>query len=177
MRADDRAVPSSTRRYGSNQRWLLKALREVAHEVEQLVSGLDADTLTRRPAAAGLREEWSIVEVVGFLRDSEREDLQAVHALCARDGARLPERRAHLGPGEGSYGHDELPELLWDFALLRDELLWALQTAGPGWEHAGVHPYRGEVSLSQFVHEINERDLEAMWRLRQLRESLPARTR
>ena len=170
-------MSSSTRRYGSNQRWLLKALREVAHEVEQLVSGLDTETLMRRPPATGVREEWSMVELVGFLRDSEREDLQAVQALSARDGVRLPERRAHLGPGERSYRRDDLPELLWDFATLREELLWTLQIAGPGWGHAGVHPYRGEVTLSQFVHEINERDLEAMWSLRQLREAAPAGVR
>ncbi len=166
----------STRRYGSNQRWLLKALREVAHEVERLASGLDAETLTRRPAATGLGEEWSMIEVVAFLRDSEREDLRAVQALSARDGARLPERRAHLGPGEHAYRRDDLPELLWDFATLREELLWTLQIAGAGWEHVGVHPYRGEVTFSQLVHEINERDLEAMWSLRRLREAVRARS-
>ncbi len=170
-------MAGSTRRYGSNQRWLLKALREVAHEVEQLASGLDAETLMRRPPAASVGEHWSMIEVVGFLRDSEREDLRAVQALSAREGVRLPERRAHLGPGEHAYRRDDLPELLWDFAALREELLWTLQTAGPGWEHVGVHPYRGKVTLSQFVHEINERDLGAMWSLRQLREAAPAAIR
>ena len=68
----------TTRRYGSNQRWLMKALREVAHEVEQLVSGLPDAALRLRPAGDGLREEWSMIEFVGFLRDSEREDLRAV---------------------------------------------------------------------------------------------------
>ena len=163
-------MPPSTRRYGSNQRWLIKALREVAHEVEQLASGLPDAQLRRRPAGDGLREEWSMIEVVGFLRDSEREDLRAVQSLIARDGAPLPERRAHLGPGEHEYRSADLPELLWDFATLREDLLWSLHLAGPEWEHAGVHPYRGEVSLSQYVHEITERDLEAMWSLRRLRE-------
>ena len=58
----------------------------------------------------------------------------------------------------------------WLLKALREGLLWTLQTAGIGWEHAGRHPYRGEVSLSEYVHEINERDLEAMWNLRWLRE-------
>ena len=126
--------------------------------------------------AAGLREDWSIVEVVGFLRDSEQEDLRAVQTLSSRDGARLPERRAHLGPGERAHRAGDLPELVWDFATLREELLWTLQTAGPGWEHTGVHPYRGEVTLSQYVREINERDQEAMWGLRRLREAARARS-
>lgn len=170
-------MPASTRRYGSNQRWLMKALREVAHEVEQLVQGLPDDALRRRPPGDGLREEWSMIEVVGFLRDSEREDLRAVQAIVARDGARLRERRAHLGPGEGAYESADLGELLWDFAMMREELLWVLHAAGPGWDHVGTHPYRGEVSLGEFVHEINERDLDAMWSLRRLRDGATAGVR
>ena len=164
----------STRRYGSNQRWLMKALREVAHEVGGLVAGLPDDALRRRPPAEGLREAWSIVETVGFLRDSEREDLRAVRAMLARDGARLAERRAHLLPGEGAHAAADVRELLWDFASLREELLWELEWAGPAWERRGFHPHRGEVSFADYVHEINERDLDAMWSLRRLREEAGA---
>ncbi len=168
-------MPTSTRRYGSNQRWLLKALREVAHEVQQLTHGLDDAILTRRPPPeAGLREDWSILEIVGFLHDSEEEDVRSVHAICARSGARLAERRAHLGPGERRYRLEQFQHLLWGFASLREELLWTLQWAEGSWEHHGVHRHRGEVTLDQFVHEINERDLDAMWSLRRLREAAPA---
>ena len=152
----------------------MKALREVAHEVGQLVYGLPEDALRRHPPGEGLREQWSIVETVGFLRDSEREDLRAVQAMLQRDGARLPVRRAHLLPAEGGYESAGVDELLWDFASLREELLWELEWAGPLWERRGVHPYRGEVSLSDYVHEINERDLDAMWSLRRLREEAEA---
>ncbi|MCY3583118.1 MAG: hypothetical protein OXH44_11150, partial [Chloroflexi bacterium] len=72
----------------------MKALREVAHEVGELVAGLPEEALRRRPPGEGLREEWSIVETVGFLRDSEREDLRAVQAMVRRDGAALREPRA-----------------------------------------------------------------------------------
>ena len=169
---NDRAVRTSTRRYGSNPRWLLKALREVAHEVQQLTWDIDDALLTRRPPPeTGLREDWSILEIVGFLRDSEAEDLRAVQAICARSGARLTERRAHLGPGERSYRLEDFRNLLWEFSSLREELLWTLQWADSAWEHKGIHPHRGEVTLNQFVHEINERDLEAMWSLRRLCEA------
>ena len=168
----------STRRYGPNSRWLLKALREVAHEIAELASGPGGEALTRRPAPSGLREPWSIVELVAFLRDSEAEDLRAVRRLCARDGAPLPERRAHLGPGERPRRADDLPGLLHGFLELRGELLWTLREAGPAWRHAGVHPHRGEVTLGRYVHEIAERDLDALWSLRRLREeeeaALPA---
>ena len=165
-------MPTSSRRYGPNRRWLLKALREVAHEVQQLTWGIDDAILTRRPPPeTGLREDWSILETVGFLRDSEAEDLRAVQAICARSGAPLPERRAHLGPGERRYRLEQFQDLLWGFASLREELLWTLQWAEAAWEHHGVHRHRGEVTLNQFVHEINERDLEAMWTIRRLCEA------
>ena len=168
-------MPTSSKRYGSNQRWLLKALREVAHEVQQLTWGLDESVLTRRPPPeAGLREDWSILEIVGFLRDSEEEDLRAVQAICDRSGAPLPERRAHLGPGERRYRLEEFRNLLYGFASLREELLWTLQWADRAWDHHGVHRHRGEVTLGEYVHEINERDLEAMWSLRRLCEAAPA---
>ena len=173
--ANDGAVATSTRRYGSNRRWLLKALREVAHEVQQLTWGLDEAILTRRPPQeTGLREDWSILEIVGFLHDSEEEDLRSVRAICDRSGTRLAERRAHLGPGERRYRLEQFRDLLWGFASLREELLWTLQWADAAWEHHGVHRHRGEVTLDQFVHEINERDLEAMWSLRSLCEAAPA---
>ena len=151
---NDRAVRTSTRRYGSNPRWLLKALREVAHEVQQLTWDID-DALLTRPPAAGDRAARGLVDP----RDrrlpagSEAEDLRAVQAICARSGARLPERRAHLGPGERSYRLEDFRNLLWEFSSLREELLWTLQWADSAWEHKGIHPHRGEVTLNQFVHE------------------------
>lgn len=160
----------STRHYGSTQRYLLKALREVAHQVEGLVVDLDERQLTWRPAD----DEWCAKEIVAFLRDSEREDLNAVRAIIARDGARVEERRALYGPAEHDYRSAHIEELWWDFAALRDELVWELRSAGAGWEHSGRHPYAGRVTLEQWVHEISDRDLEATWKLRSLREHVQA---
>lgn len=159
-----------TRRYGSNARWLLKALREVAGEIERLAVSFDERALHWRPAAG----EWSAIEIVGFLRDSEREDLHAVRAMLRRDGATIDERRAHLGPGERDYSAVRAPELVWEFLSLREELVWELYEVGSAWEHRGNHPHRGEVTLGQYLHEVNERDLEAMWMLRQRAEALTA---
>ena len=99
-----------------------------------------------------------------------------MQAICDRSGAPLPERRAHLGPGEQRYRLEEFRDLLYGFASLREELLWTLQWAGSAWDHRGLHRHRGAIPLDQFVHEINERDLEAMWSLRRLCEAAPARS-
>ena len=165
---------SPARRRDPGRRWLLKALRETAHEIGRLAAALPPEALHRRPPASGVREAWTAIEVACFLRHSEREDLAAVRAVLARDGAPLPERRAHLAPGEGAHGAAGLDELLWDYAEAREELLWEIELAGREWEHAGVHPHRGAIALAAWVREVHERDLEALWSLRRLREEAAA---
>jgi hypothetical protein len=157
--------------YGDNRRFLMKALREVGHRIEELVYGLGDHDLSERPP----NEEWCIKEVVGFLRDAEREDLRAVNAMIRRDGARIEERHAQHGPNEHDYRSEQIEDLLWDFSTLREDTVWTLRGAGPGWEHVGEHPFRGTVTLARWVHEMNERDLEAMWRIERLREALDAK--
>ena len=157
-----------TRQYGSPQHYLLKALREVAHQVEDLLVQFDERELRWRPAD----DEWCATEIAGFLRDSEREDLRAVRSMVARDGARIEERRAHHGPAEQDYREASARELAWEFAALREDLVATLQMADAAWEHGGRHPFRGRVTLEQWVHEISDRDLEATWKLRHLREAI-----
>jgi hypothetical protein len=164
-----------TRQYGSNPRWLMKALREVPHEIEGVVVEFRDRDLRWRPAPG----EWCAKEVVAFLRESEHEDLKAVNAILDRDGAPIEERRAHLAPSEHDYLDHPVEELLWEFLTLRQSLLWTLDMTDD-WDRHGRHPYRGVVALPVYLHEINERDLEAAWTLRKLQEALaavPARRR
>ena len=158
-----------TRQYGSNPRWLMKALREVPYEIQGLFGSLDERELRWRPAPG----EWCAKEIAGFLLESEREDLRAIESIIAREGAPLEERRAYLAPGERDYTAEPIEELVWDFVTLRESLLWKLEMAGD-WERGGQHPYRGAISLLQYLHEVNERDLEAAWKVRKLQEALVA---
>ena len=157
-------------RYGSSQRYLIKALREVARRIEGLVVDLEGAQLSWRPAD----DRWCATEIIGFLRDSEREDLLAVRAMLRRDGAHIEERRAYHGPDEQNYRDAMIEELWWDFATLREELIWTLRTGDDGWGNAGQHVFRGRVPLVDYVRQINERDLDAMWKLYDLREALEA---
>jgi hypothetical protein len=156
--------------YGDRRRYLIKALREIAHRIEGLASSLDERALCARPS--DMDEEWCVKEILGFLRDSEREDLRAIEAMVARDGARIDERRAMHGPREHDYRSAHVEDLVWDFLTLREETVWALRTAGEAWEHCGRHPFRGQVSLLDWVQEMNERDLDAMWRIQRLTAAL-----
>ncbi|MBM3139284.1 MAG: hypothetical protein FJZ92_03480 [Chloroflexi bacterium] len=153
--------------YGDRRRYLLKALREIAHRIEGLVVGLDEQVLSARPGDE-LHEEWCVNEIVGFLRDSEREDLRAIETMVERDGVPIAPRRAQHGPGETDYRHARVEPLVWDFMTLREETVWTLRAADSAWDHRGRDPYRGHVSLHEWVQEMNERDLDALWRIQRL---------
>ncbi len=162
------AVNYRTRQYGSNRRWVLKALREVPYSIARELDGVRERDARRRTDA----DEWSMVEIVGFLRDAEREDMASARSILRRDGARIQERRAHYGPLEQAYTRDDTEGLLGDYWELREELVWLLRDRDDEWERSGEHPYRGRVSLDRLVHEINERDLDVLWRLQRVRDAL-----
>lgn len=153
--------------YGDRRRYLVKALREISHRTARLVQGMDeADLDTPIPG-----DEWNVAQIVGFLRDSEREDLAALQTMVRVDGDPIEERRALHGPQERGYRASDVPELLWDFLTLREETVWVLESAGAAWHHVGIHPFRGEVSVLQWVQEMSERDLESMWRVQHARDA------
>lgn len=152
--------------HGDRRRYLVKALHEVARRIARLVETMDDDTLEARSDG----DEWSVAEILGYLRDAEREDQAALEAIVRVDGSRIADRRAMHGPQEQRYGARDVTELLWEFLTLREETEWLLQGAGISWQHVGIHPYRGEVPIQQYVMEMNERDLDAMWRIQRARD-------
>jgi len=158
-------------RYSEQPRYLRKTLREVAHRIEELAVQLTDDESRHHIP----EDQWSAVELAGFLRDSEREDQRAINAMIAITGSKIEERRAQYGPQENNYQQRaHLDELMWDFANLREDTLWTLRYAEHAWEHVGVHPFRGEITLTQWVAEINERDLDVMWRIGRIVQRLRA---
>lgn len=154
--------------YGDRRRYLVKALREIGHRITRLASRMDDRDLDR----VAPDEDWSVTEIIGFLRDSEREDLGALEAMLRVDGSRIGERRAMAQVEDGAYRRADPADLLWDFATLRDETVWLLESAGAAWNHVGIHPFRGEVTVMQWVQEMNERDLDAMWRIQRAHDAL-----
>jgi hypothetical protein len=166
--------------YGDQRRYLLKGLREIAHRIEELVVGLDETTLRTRPTELdpAADEEWCVKEIVAFVRDSEREDLRAIEVMLEHEGAPIQPRRAAFGPAEHDYRSAHVEELIWDFLTLREETVWTLRGDAGAWYCTGRDPVRGEVSVLQLVREMNERDLDAMWRIQRLADRLaPPRPR
>jgi hypothetical protein len=153
-------------------RWLLKALREAAHELESQLWGLDEDDLRWRQD----EDTLSLKEIAAHLRDCEEQFLRCLELIAERDAPRLPAFDGDVLLLERDYREVDLFDALETFARLRQRssyLLYGL--AAEEWERTGKHPYRGEVSIAQLAREQNEHDLEHLWQARRIREALETR--
>ncbi len=156
-----------------DSRWLLKALREAAHELESQLWGLDEDDLRRRPSD----DAWSLKEIAAHLRDCEEHLVHSLELIVSDEAPRIPRFDADALVLERDYREIDLYEALERFAYLRHRtvnLLWSL--APEDWERTGLHPYLGPVSVARLVREQSEHDLEHLWQARRLRQALVQRT-
>ncbi len=150
-------------------RWLLKALREAARELESQLWGVGEDELRWRPND----DSWCLKEIAGHLRDSEEHLLQAIELISLQDEPRLPRSDADALVEDGDYREIDVYDALERFEYLRHRtvnLLWSLSEED--WERTGRHPYRGTLSITQLAREQNEHDLEHLWQARHIREEL-----
>ena len=96
--------------YGDRRRYLVKALREIGHRITRLASRMDDRDLGR----IAPHEEWSVTEIIAYLRDSEREDLEALEAMLRVDGSPITERRGDAGVIDGEYRDTQYLTILED---------------------------------------------------------------
>ena len=155
-------------RYSSERRYLMQVLRAVARRIRGIAVSLDESALGWRLHS----NDPTAVELLAYLRDAEREDLRTVVSVLTTDGVRVVERQAAPGfpvvPTVEGQPIGDAAGLLWDFVMLRDEMVWQLETAGDAWSHAGDYAYRGSILLADIVREIGERDLDVMWHLQRI---------
>ena len=162
-------MTSRTQRPTPSLRFVRKALRELPQQIARIVEEFDLRAERWQPAPG----EWSGLQTVAFLLESEREDAPAVEAMVERDGAPVPERRAHLVVEERDYAGSSMDHLMYDFYELRQNVLWALEYADEGGaDHTGQHPYRGTVTLAAYLREMSDRDMEVLLALRTLTEAI-----
>lgn len=150
-------------------RWLLKALREAAGEIEDHLYGLDRHVLSQRPA----ENELSLIEIAAHLRDNEKQ-VRGWLTLMADTHRHRPQLlyvNVELLPFEHDYRRLDIREVLTEFASLRHHtlmLLWSLEPIAG--ECYGIHPYQGAISVYDIARELNWHDLQHLWEIRRLRE-------
>jgi uncharacterized damage-inducible protein DinB len=152
-------------------RWLLKALREAANEIEGQVFGLSEEQLCRRPSD----DEWSLKETLLHLRDAEESYLHRLQLIVHGEEPELSDIAIEDYPSERDYRSADLYDALMALDRLRREtthLLWSLSPEE--WERGGIHPYRGRLSVHQVARDMNEHDLAHLWQMRRTRRLVEA---
>ncbi len=150
-------------------RWRLKALREAAHELESQLWEADVQDQRRRIAD----DAWSLAEIAAHIRDREQHFLRSLELIFAWDAARIPHFDGEALAMERDGQQLDMYEALDRYTYLRHasvNLLWSADA--DAWEKTGIHPYLGPVSVRRLAREQNEHDLEHLWQVRQLRETL-----
>jgi len=76
-------------------------------------------------------------------------------------------------PFEEDYRDEDEDDLLEEFHYLRRQssyLLWDLMPSD--WDRGGMDPYRGRMTTLQIVREMYQHDLEHLWQVRRMMDSL-----
>ena len=155
-------------------RWLLKALRESAHELESQIWGLEEEALRWRPSD----DSMCLKEIAAHLRDTEQHFVKTLETIVARDNPKIKAFDGDALVMDRDYRSVDLYDVFEQFSYQRHQsvnILW-----GPllgTWERTARHPYLGEVTVAQLVREQHEHDLEHLWQARNIRETLAERAR
>ena len=144
--------------------WNLKSLPQ---ELEDLLSGLDEETLRWRP----IPNKWSIKEIMCHLRDMEREAyLARYNSILAEDNPRMPNVDQNRLAYEGDYMNQDARAALDEFKRLRAETVRTLEAAPPEqWSRAGFHEAEGPMTVEQLVvRQIKGNDLNHLVQMKDI---------
>ena len=161
------------RQAGSDPSFLLKALGEASGELRRSLSGL-----RRRQLLAPARipdDGWCLLGIAVHMRDVELGTVTQVERILM---ARTPEPEiAHVDlddiPLLDDIRDEDEDEVLEAFRYYRRTMTYTLwDIGGSSWEDAGIHPYRGRVTVTEIVRELYRHDLEHLWQARRIIDAL-----
>lgn len=164
------------RQAGNDPAFLLKALSEAAGEMRRAFFTISRSDLLR--PGDGFDDCWCLMAVAVHLRDIERETLGQFEAMLALREPSIPHVDMDTPPTEDEFAGEDEEEVLAEFHNLRREtsyLLWDL--APREWERAGIHPYRGRVTVLDLARDLYQHDLEHLWQIRRMADGLAATAR
>ncbi|HLZ71570.1 MAG TPA: DinB family protein [Dehalococcoidia bacterium] len=148
--------------------FIIKALREAGGELLSELEAIRARDAHRAPPG-----EWSFAQIAVHVRDNEQAALDTVQCIVARRNTRLPAPDVSATAMDAPAASIDLDRCAYQYAQLRHLVLrelWSLMDAE--WDRAGVHPYRGSLSVLQIARELHLHDLEHLWQVRSHREQL-----
>ena len=127
----------------------LETLAATPAALKAAVRGLPKRILLFTPAPG----MWSILEILGHLRDMEREAyLERYERILAETEPRLPDLNGEAYAIERDYRSAKAGEVLRDWTRLRRETLRLLRKVTAGeWTRAGVHEAAGRLTMEDFL--------------------------
>lgn len=133
---------------------LVDALAASPDTLTALMQDVD-DALARR--ARGGDEGWSVVEVLGHLRDAEARTVERVDAIRDTDEPSLAAYDQEAWAVERNYAAGDPAAALAAFLASRARLVSDLRAlAAEGWDRVGHHAEAGRITIENLVlHNVS----------------------
>jgi len=127
----------------------LETLAATPATLKAAVRGLPKRVLLFTPAPG----KWSILEILGHMRDMEREAyLERYERILAETEPRLPDLNGEAYAIERDYRSAKAGEVLRDWTRLRRETLRLLRkVTAAEWTRAGIHEAAGRLTMEDFL--------------------------
>ena len=146
---------------------LLWNLKSLPNELDDLLKGLDEETLRWRP----IPNKWSIKEIMCHLRDMEREAyLARYRRILSEDQPWLPNVDQDRLAYERDYINQDAGQALDEFKWLRNETINTLDSVPPeAWSRSGVHETDGTLTIEQLAHrQIKGNDMNHLVQMKDI---------
>jgi len=144
---------------------LLKALRSNPVTLRALVRDMDDAALRRRPAD----DEWSVVEVVSHLADTEERALERVRRMLDEDNSSIDAFDQAALAVERKYHGMDIGEQLARFEALRAEHVALLESLDDSsWRRPGVHEEQGAMTVQLYEAHMAGEDADHLAQIARL---------
>ena len=146
---------------------MLWNLRSLPHELEDLLTELDEETLRWRPVP----NKWSIKEIMCHLRDMESDAYAARYRkILSEDNPDLPNVDQDKLAIERDYSNQDAMAALAEFKRLRASTIEILEnTPAEDWSRSGVHETDGPMTIEQLlVRQIKGNDLNHLAQMKDI---------
>ena len=146
---------------------ILWNLRSLPNELDDLLNGLDEETLRWRPVP----NKWSIKEIMCHLRDMESDAyLARYRRILSEENPLMPNVDQDRLAAERDYINQNTAAALADFRKLRSETIRTLEAAPlESWSRSGVHETDGPMTIEQLiVRQIKGNDLNHLVQMKDI---------
>jgi hypothetical protein len=146
---------------------ILWNLRSLPNELDDLLNGLEEETLRWRPVP----NKWSIKEIMCHLRDMESDAyLSRYRRILTEENPLLPNVDQDRLAAERDYINQNTEAALADFKKLRSETIRTLEAAPlESWSRSGVHETDGPMTIEQLiVRQIKGNDLNHLVQMKDI---------